>query len=196
MFSLFKKKKIIPHVKLNGVIGNVGKFKQGIDFAGQEDLLKKAGVNFILKYNELEGDDIIAISKKFIENNKNKKDIIYIITNDQDYLQLINETTLIFNLKFKELNSTKKSFKDPKKDLLCKIIIGDKSDNIPPVFQKCGIKTVEKYLNDNELLQNDLDKYNVREKFNFNKKIIDFDEIPHELSSSFLESNIESYKYL
>ena len=42
MFSLFKKKKIIPHIKLNGVIGNVGKFKQGIDFAGQEDLIKKA----------------------------------------------------------------------------------------------------------------------------------------------------------
>jgi len=42
MFSFFKKKKIIPHVKLNGVIGNVGKFKQGIDFAGQEEILKKA----------------------------------------------------------------------------------------------------------------------------------------------------------
>ena len=42
MFSFFKKKKIIPHVKLNGVIGNVGKFKQGIDFSGQEDILKKA----------------------------------------------------------------------------------------------------------------------------------------------------------
>ena len=42
MFSLFKKKKIIPHIKLNGVIGNVGKFKQGIDFAGQEDIIKKA----------------------------------------------------------------------------------------------------------------------------------------------------------
>ena len=42
MLSLFKKKKIIPHIKLNGVIGNVGKFKQGIDFAGQEDLIKKA----------------------------------------------------------------------------------------------------------------------------------------------------------
>ena len=42
MFSFFKKKKIIPHVKLNGVIGNVGKFKEGIDFAGQEDILKKA----------------------------------------------------------------------------------------------------------------------------------------------------------
>ena len=42
MFSIFKKKKIIPHIKLNGVIGNVGKFKQGIDFAGQEKIIKKA----------------------------------------------------------------------------------------------------------------------------------------------------------
>ena len=42
MFSFFKKKKIIPHVKLSGVIGNVGKFKQGIDFVGQEEILKKA----------------------------------------------------------------------------------------------------------------------------------------------------------
>ena len=42
MFSLFKKKKIIPHIKLSGVIGNVGKFKQGIDFAGQEEIIKKA----------------------------------------------------------------------------------------------------------------------------------------------------------
>ncbi len=42
MFSFFKKKKIVPHIKLNGVIGNVGKFKQGIDFSGQEELIKKA----------------------------------------------------------------------------------------------------------------------------------------------------------
>ena len=42
MFSFFKKKKIIPHIKLNGIIGNVGKFKQGIDFSGQEELILKA----------------------------------------------------------------------------------------------------------------------------------------------------------
>ena len=42
MFSIFKKKKIIPHIKLSGVIGNVGKFKQGIDFASQEEIIKKA----------------------------------------------------------------------------------------------------------------------------------------------------------
>ncbi len=42
MFSFLKKKKIIPHIKLTGVIGNVGKFKQGIDFSGQEDIILKA----------------------------------------------------------------------------------------------------------------------------------------------------------
>ena len=42
MLSFLKKKKIVPHIKLSGVIGNVGKFKQGIDFAGQEEIIKKA----------------------------------------------------------------------------------------------------------------------------------------------------------
>ena len=42
MFSLFKKKKIVAHLRLSGIIGNAGKFKQGIDFAGQEELIKKA----------------------------------------------------------------------------------------------------------------------------------------------------------
>ena len=42
MFSFFKKKNLIAHIKLNGVIGNAGKFKQGIDFAGQEEIIKKA----------------------------------------------------------------------------------------------------------------------------------------------------------
>ena len=42
MFSFFKKKKIIPLIKFNGVIGNVGKFKKGIDFSNQEEIIKKA----------------------------------------------------------------------------------------------------------------------------------------------------------
>jgi signal peptide peptidase SppA len=42
MFSFFKKKKLIAHIKLNGVIGNAGKFKQGIDFSGQEEIIEKA----------------------------------------------------------------------------------------------------------------------------------------------------------
>ena len=42
MFSFFKKKNVVPIIRLSGVIGNVGKFKQGIDFAGQQELIKKA----------------------------------------------------------------------------------------------------------------------------------------------------------
>jgi len=42
MFSFFKKKKIIPHIRLTGVIGSGGRFKQGIDFSGQQEIIKKA----------------------------------------------------------------------------------------------------------------------------------------------------------
>ena len=42
MFSFFKKKKKISHLKLSGVIGNAGKFRQGIDYSSQEEIIKKA----------------------------------------------------------------------------------------------------------------------------------------------------------
>ena len=42
IFKIFKKKKIVPHIRLSGVIGSVGKFKQGLNFAGQQELIEKA----------------------------------------------------------------------------------------------------------------------------------------------------------
>ena len=42
MFSFFKKKKTISHIRLTGVIGNIGKFRQGIEYSGQEEIIKKA----------------------------------------------------------------------------------------------------------------------------------------------------------
>ena len=42
MFSFLKKKKIVPHVRLTGIIGSAGKFKQGMELANQRDILKKA----------------------------------------------------------------------------------------------------------------------------------------------------------
>ena len=42
MFSFFKKKIIVPHIRLAGVIGSAGRFKQGIDFSGQQEIIKKA----------------------------------------------------------------------------------------------------------------------------------------------------------
>ena len=42
MFWIFKKKKVIPHVRLSGIIGSAGRFKQGMDLSGQQELLRKA----------------------------------------------------------------------------------------------------------------------------------------------------------
>jgi len=42
IFKIFKKKKVVPHIRLSGVIGSVGKFKQGLNFAGQQELIEKA----------------------------------------------------------------------------------------------------------------------------------------------------------
>ena len=38
----FKDKRIISHIRLSGIIGNVGKFKQGIDFSSQQEIINKA----------------------------------------------------------------------------------------------------------------------------------------------------------
>ena len=54
IFKIFKKKKIIPHIRLSGVIGSVGKFKQGLDFVGQQEIIQKA---FSIKKAE-----VVAIS--------------------------------------------------------------------------------------------------------------------------------------
>jgi len=42
MFSIFKKKIIIPHIRLSGIIGSVGRFKQGINFTSQQEIIDKA----------------------------------------------------------------------------------------------------------------------------------------------------------
>tara|TARA_Y100000590_G_scaffold426565_1_gene535792 strand:+ start:1802 stop:2620 length:819 start_codon:yes stop_codon:yes gene_type:complete len=42
IFKIFKKKKVVPHIRLAGVIGSVGKFKQGLDFSSQQEIINKA----------------------------------------------------------------------------------------------------------------------------------------------------------
>ena len=42
IFKIFKKKKIVPHIRLSGIIGSVGRFRQGINFAGQQEIIDKA----------------------------------------------------------------------------------------------------------------------------------------------------------
>lgn len=138
-------------------------------------------ININILYNDsLEADDCLAICSKYIHNkNANKK--IYIITSDTDYLQLLRPNLYIYNLKFKAVNTKKNTLDTPLKELLYKIIIGDKSDNIPSVFLKCGPKKTISYVNDIEKFERDLIKYNALEQYKLNRRLIDFNEIPNGL---------------
>ena len=84
MFSFFKKKKIIPHIRLSGVIGSAGRFKQGIDFSGQQEIIKKAfsfkkSENIAISINSPGGSPVQShLIHDFIKQQakKNKKKVI------------------------------------------------------------------------------------------------------------------------
>jgi len=84
MFSIFKKKKIVTHLRLTGVIGNVGKFRQGIEYSGQEDIIKKAfsvkkALAIAITINSPGGSPVQShLIYKFIREQakKNKKKVI------------------------------------------------------------------------------------------------------------------------
>lgn len=150
-------------------------------------LLLTAGVDFVLQNQSLEADDVIAISKKYLRD-KSPELPIYIIANDHDYLQLLDDKTEIYNFQNKNLRESQKVFPEADKNLFFKIVLGDKSDNIMPVFKKCGPKTCEKYYENKKLFLEALAKdKEAKDKFELNKKIIDFNEIPEQLVNEFLQ---------
>jgi 5'-3' exonuclease len=74
-------------------------------------------------------------------------------------------------------------------DLFCKILTGDKSDNIPGVFKKCGPKTALKYYANRDLLEEQLNKNeSSRLIMERNRTIIDFREIPINLQNEFYDT--------
>jgi len=150
-------------------------------------IIKEMGIKS-LAHPLLEGDDCIAITAKHILSISNDMKII-IIANDMDYLQLAHPRIQLINLKYKFLTDSKKWSGDPAKDLFCKIVIGDKSDDIPSIFNKCGPKTALKYYDDRDSFEKQLEKENAYEAYEKNKKLIDFNEIPDILVEQFKNLN-------
>ena len=168
---------------------NGGPFFKHI-YQDNNKLLYEAGADAILQFPNLEADDIIALTKNHIRQ-KYADAKIYIIANDHDYLQLLDDNTEIVNFQNKFLKEAKKVFSEPQKNLFYKIVLGDKSDNIMPIFKKCGPKTCEKYYENNDLFLEALKKENAYEKYELNKKLVDFRELPLELVSGFTKENSE-----
>ena len=148
-----------------------------------DKLLDRTGADMILYENYMEADDIIAVTANYIKDNHHGDYRIYIIANDMDYLQLWDNNCDIVNLQGKYLIEKKNSYRDGDKNLFMKIILGDKSDNIPPVFNKCSVKEAESYYQDSDSFTKRVDSEDCYERLLLNKVIIDFDEIPDELQT-------------
>jgi len=151
------------------------------------DYVNSLGFKYISQ-SRLEGDDVIYLSQKMIktqlETLKNNDISVIIITNDNDFLQLVDKQVHVYNMQFKEL--MKRGFNNPKVDLLFKAIYGDKSDNISKIGS--GI-TKEKALMISNMADSDREKYikdsGYEDKFLLNMKLISFENIPTEYTEIF-----------
>jgi DNA polymerase-1 len=95
-------------------------------------------------YDGVEADDIMAyISTKLLKEDEQA----VIMSTDKDFLQLVDDTTIVWSPTKKKMYNTKLVKKEygieSKNLLLYRVLDGDKSDNIPGVYG-CGIKTLVK----------------------------------------------------
>lgn len=156
--------------------------------AYEEELFQKGGAKAILKHPHLEADDCIAISVKYLVK-KYPECRIYIITSDKDYLQLNADNVHLYSLTYKNLAEGKTSTGNAENDLKIKIIMGDTSDNIPSVFPKCGLKTAQKCIEDEEFFKKKMANNPVYyEQYKLNEKLVSFDKIPSYLVDEFLKT--------
>ena len=150
-----------------------------------EKLFEAAGVSAMLMYQHLEADDCIALTTMHIRENYPDAHI-WIIANDHDYIQLHDDHVHLRNLKYQDLTQSKSSSGDAYQDLFCKIVGGDKSDNIRSIFKKCGLKTARKYYNNPELFEKALLEEPIAEDlYCLNRTLVDFNYIPSDLAEGF-----------
>lgn len=144
----------------------------------------------MLHVDHMEADDIIAVVKKYIRLKNTTMEII-IITNDNDYIQLIDDYTLVVNLQGKDLKTRIDC--TPEEYLNRKIIMGDKSDNIPSIAKKIGEKTSAKLATDETAILNLFKKNpDAKIQYDLNKLLISFDMIPENLHTIAIENYIRT----
>jgi 5'-3' exonuclease len=138
----------------------------------------------------MEADDLVACVKRYIREQTPEQEIV-IITNDNDYVQLIDDYTLVVNLQGCDLKN--RVLCPPAEYLEQKIIMGDKSDNIPSIARKIGEKTSAKLAVDRASLESlFLRVPSSKTQYELNKLLISFESIPADLR----EQALKAYKDL
>ena len=137
----------------------------------------------MIKQDKIEADDIIALACRYIQENITGKSI-YIVSGDEDFLQLGDDNVYFAQYKKKKVFQLTKQ--EAAKALLKKIILGDCSDNIPSIFKGKRIKNKNELLEDSDKLKEYLEENKeIKEKFLSNQKIIDFKYIPNKYVKNF-----------
>lgn len=141
----------------------------------------------LFKYQNAEADDVVGIIKTYVREQYPNR-LVIIISNDNDYIQLIDNFTKIYNHSFKNLleripkeiidckdfNNIGKLF------LIYKILRGDVSDNITPVTKGSVKKILELVLDENNLSKA-MEDCKFAELYNRNNLLINLDMTPEEI---------------
>jgi 5'-3' exonuclease len=128
----------------------------------------------IVRHPRLEADDICYILQRHLSYAR-----MIIIANDNDFLQLCNDRVDIINKEGRHIKE--RGCGCPTRDLLRKILLGDKSDNIPSICRKLGPKTADKLLcMTSDELDAWIDSKGGRECYELNRKLIDMSCVPIE----------------
>lgn len=87
-----------------------------------------------------EADDVIAVSHGFLKRNPALCGFTVIISNDNDCIQLCDANTRVINLFMNDIGKRRGEL-TPQQFLDSRILAGDRSDNIPGLLPRCGMKT-------------------------------------------------------
>jgi 5'-3' exonuclease len=146
------------------------------------DYIVKLGIKQI-NIDRLEADDVIYLTQKCLKEKLKNNDIV-VITNDNDYLQIVGDKIILINMQFKELKA--RGVNDPRQDLLIKAMYGDKSDNILKIasfISKEKAHTIALMGEEERIAY--LKENDCYDKFCFNMTLISFDFIPDKYIKEF-----------
>ena len=160
--------------------------KLAFEVARDENLFETADLR--LEYPSLEADDCIALAVRHILPNTAEDLHLTIVSGDRDYLQLLGPRVRLVDLNGKVIAGSVQREGGAARDLICKVLSGDKSDNIPAVAPRIGLKTAQRLYSDPAALERLFRrKPDVEINYKRNYSLVAFEAIPTSLVTGFYE---------
>ena len=157
----------------------------------EHDLFSHPAIRARLSYPGLEGDDCIALMVAEIKQ-KHPDARISIVSSDGDFKQLLSGDVQMVDLKGRAVGGPDQSL-DARRELFCKVVAGDTSDNIPPVMPRCGRKTAEGYFDDPVRWETKMREHpDAAGAYARNRLLVDFRFIPEPLAAGFRRERLRA----